>query len=117
MAGFARWLTAVILGIAALTFTFGVLVRNYTAAEMFMTAVGLAVAAIPEGLPTRQMADDGAAVVLLSSDTLELVHACDRVAVFREGRVAATLERVDLSEEGIVAASLGLAGQSVRLAS
>jgi ABC-type sugar transport system ATPase subunit len=65
----------------------------------------------------RQMAADGAAVVLLSSDTLELVHACDRVAVFREGRVAVTLERADLSEEAIVAASLGLAGQSVRLAS
>jgi ribose transport system ATP-binding protein len=65
----------------------------------------------------RQMAADGAAVVLLSSDTLELVHACDRVAVFREGRVAVTLERADLSEEAIVAASLGLAGQPARLAS
>ena len=34
----------------------------------------------------------------------------DRVAVFREGRVAVTLERAGLSEEAIVAASLGLAG-------
>ena len=65
----------------------------------------------------RQMAADGAAVVLLSSDTLELVHACDRVAVFREGRVALILERADLSEEAIVAASLGLTGQPARLAS
>jgi magnesium-transporting ATPase (P-type) len=51
MARFARWLTAAILGVAALTFVFGLLVRDYTAREMFMTAVGLAVAAIPEGLP------------------------------------------------------------------
>jgi ribose transport system ATP-binding protein len=65
----------------------------------------------------RQMAADGAAVVLLSSDTLELVHACDRVTVFREGRVAATLAREDLSEEAIVAASLGLPGHPARLAS
>ena len=65
----------------------------------------------------RQMVADGAAVVLLSSDTLELVHACDRVAVFREGRVALILERADLSEEAIVAASLGLTGQPARLAS
>jgi ABC-type sugar transport system ATPase subunit len=65
----------------------------------------------------RQMAAEGAAVVLLSSDTLELVHACDRVAVFREGRVVATLELADLSEEAIVAASLGLAGDRARLAS
>jgi ribose transport system ATP-binding protein len=65
----------------------------------------------------RQMAADGAAVVLLSSDTLELVHACDRVAVFREGRVAITLERADLSEEAIVAASLGLDRQPAGLVS
>jgi ABC-type sugar transport system ATPase subunit len=56
-------------------------------------------------------------VVLLSSDTLELVHACDRVAVFRGGRVALVLERAELSEEAIVAASLGLTGQPARLAS
>ena len=37
----------------------------------------------------RAMAADGKAVVLLSSDTPELVHVCDRVAVFREGRIAA----------------------------
>lgn len=48
---FARWLTFVILVVAAAMFVFGVLARGYTAAEMFMVAVGLAVAAIPEGLP------------------------------------------------------------------
>jgi ribose transport system ATP-binding protein len=56
----------------------------------------------------RAMAAEGAAVVLLSSDTLELVHVCDRVAVFSRGRVAALLERDALSEEAIVAASVGL---------
>jgi magnesium-transporting ATPase (P-type) len=48
---FGRWLTAVILALAAATFLFGVLVRGYAPEEMFMAAVGLAVAAIPEGLP------------------------------------------------------------------
>jgi ribose transport system ATP-binding protein len=56
----------------------------------------------------RTMAAAGNAVVLLSSDTLELVHVCDRVAVFSRGRVAALLERAALSEEAIVAASAGL---------
>ncbi len=51
MAQFGRWLTLAILIIAAASFAFGVLVRDYTAAEMFLASVGLAVAAIPEGLP------------------------------------------------------------------
>lgn len=51
IAQFAQWLTAGIVAIAAVTFLFGVLVHGYTAVEMFMASVGLAVAAIPEGLP------------------------------------------------------------------
>ncbi|HRP74457.1 MAG TPA: cation-transporting P-type ATPase [Rhodocyclaceae bacterium] len=48
---FGRWLTWAILAIAGIAFAFGTLVRDYTADEMFLAAVGLAVAAIPEGLP------------------------------------------------------------------
>lgn len=48
---FSRWLTLVILTVASLTFLFGVLIRGYLVSDMFMAAVGLAVAAIPEGLP------------------------------------------------------------------
>ena len=51
MAEFGRWLTMAILGIAGLTFVFGYLIRDYAAADMFLAAVSLAVAAIPEGLP------------------------------------------------------------------
>ncbi len=51
MAQFGRWLTLAILGIAIITFAFGSLVRDYAVAEMFLAAVSLAVAAIPEGLP------------------------------------------------------------------
>ncbi len=51
MARFARWLTGAILALAAATAVFGVLVRGYPTSEMFLAAVGLAVAAIPEGLP------------------------------------------------------------------
>ncbi len=46
-----RSLTGVILVAATLLFGFGVWVRGMPAGEMFMAAVGLAVAAIPEGLP------------------------------------------------------------------
>jgi magnesium-transporting ATPase (P-type) len=51
MATFGRWLTVAILAVAGVTFAFGFLVQGYTAGEMFLAAVGLAVAAIPEGLP------------------------------------------------------------------
>ncbi len=51
MASFGRWLTLAIVLIAAIAFAFGIAVHGYTAAEMFLAAVGLAVAAIPEGLP------------------------------------------------------------------
>jgi magnesium-transporting ATPase (P-type) len=48
---FARWVTGAILAFAGLTFAFGVAVRDYSWPEMFLAAVSLAVAAIPEGLP------------------------------------------------------------------
>ena len=51
MEGVGRSLTGVILVAATLLFGFGVWVRGMPAGEMFMAAVGLAVAAIPEGLP------------------------------------------------------------------
>ena len=51
MARFSRQLTSAILLLAALTFSFGVWIRGYGWSEMFFAAVGLAVAAIPEGLP------------------------------------------------------------------
>ena len=51
MSAFGRWLTAAILALAAVTFAFGLLARAYPADEMFLAVVGLAVAAIPEGLP------------------------------------------------------------------
>ncbi|TPN88429.1 sugar ABC transporter ATP-binding protein [Mesorhizobium sp. CU2] len=64
-------------------------------------------------LMLRAFAAAGKAVVLLSSDTPELVHLCDRVAVVREGRVAAMLERAALSEETIVSAAMGAGKQKV----
>ena len=51
MAHMSRWVTFAVLGAAAVLFLFGTLVRGMPTVEMFMTAVGLAVAAIPEGLP------------------------------------------------------------------
>jgi magnesium-transporting ATPase (P-type) len=51
MDGFARQLTLITLGISVLAFLFAVLVSAYSLTDAFMAVVGLAVAAIPEGLP------------------------------------------------------------------
>ncbi|SOD96408.1 HAD-IC family P-type ATPase [Caenispirillum bisanense] len=51
LAAFGRLLTGAILAVATLAFVIGVVGRGYSMAAMFLAAVGLAVAAIPEGLP------------------------------------------------------------------
>ena len=48
---FARQVTIIILMLSVAAVMFAVFFRGYSAAEAFMIAVGLAVAAIPEGLP------------------------------------------------------------------
>jgi magnesium-transporting ATPase (P-type) len=51
MAVLSKWLTGAILAIAGLLFVYGVWLMGMPGADMFLAAVGLAVAAIPEGLP------------------------------------------------------------------
>ena len=51
MDGFAKQLTIVVLGMSGVAFLYAYLVGGYPLDDAFMTVVGLAVAAIPEGLP------------------------------------------------------------------
>lgn len=48
---FGKWLGGICLAICAFIFLAGFLLREASVAEMFLTSVSLAVAAIPEGLP------------------------------------------------------------------
>jgi magnesium-transporting ATPase (P-type) len=51
MNAFARQLTLIILGLSVIILCFAIFVRGYPIADAFMAIVGMAVAAIPEGLP------------------------------------------------------------------
>jgi magnesium-transporting ATPase (P-type) len=51
MNDFGRQLTVAIAAVSAALFAFALLVRGYPVAEAFMAVIGMAVAAIPEGLP------------------------------------------------------------------
>lgn len=59
----------------------------------------------------RAVADEGRLILMSSSDTLELTELCDRVAVFREGRVVSVLAGDDITEEAIVTAAMANASE------
>jgi ribose transport system ATP-binding protein len=54
----------------------------------------------------RRIADEGKAVVVLSSDPLELQGLCDRVLVFSRGEIVRTLEGDEITEESITGAAI-----------
>ena len=56
----------------------------------------------------RQLARDGAGIIIISSDLPELLGASDRIMVMHEGRVASIMDNDHISEEHIVALASGL---------
>ncbi|MGE5613024.1 MAG: sugar ABC transporter ATP-binding protein [Bacillota bacterium] len=51
---------------------------------------------------TRQLANNGLSVILISSDLSEIAGMCDRVAVMREGKIAGIVEKDEISEDRIM---------------
>lgn len=60
----------------------------------------------------RQLADEGLAVVMLSTEIVELLTLCDRIAVFHDGGIAATLDGANARETDIVGAMFGHVAES-----
>ena len=56
----------------------------------------------------RRLADDGAAIVLYSTDYDELIGCCDRVLVLYDGAVRRTLVGDGITERALIAAALNL---------
>jgi ABC-type sugar transport system ATPase subunit len=53
-----------------------------------------------------ELAAEGAAIVVVSSDVLELMGLCHRILVLREGRLVAEFSHGSVSEEELVRAQL-----------
>jgi ribose transport system ATP-binding protein len=58
----------------------------------------------------RAKAVEGAAILVKSSDPIELSGLCDRVVVMSRGQIIDEIQRADLSEKRIVAAIVGGVG-------
>jgi len=56
----------------------------------------------------RDLADEGAAILLYSTDYDELIGCCNRVLILYGGRVVRVLEGADITETNIVAGSFNL---------
>ncbi|MGC5629250.1 sugar ABC transporter ATP-binding protein [Georgenia sp. Z1344] len=52
-----------------------------------------------------ELSADGVAVVMASSELPELIGACDRIAVLREGRVVTVVDADEATEESLLAAA------------
>ena len=55
----------------------------------------------------RQLANDGLAVLMVSSDLAELLGMCDRIAVMAGGRVQAVFDGRSATEEGVMTLAAG----------
>ena len=55
----------------------------------------------------NELAANGAAIIMVSSEMLELIGMCDRVLVMRAGRIAGELSGADITEEGIIELAMG----------
>ena len=59
----------------------------------------------------HQLAADGVAILMISSELPEILGMSDRVLVMRQGRIAGELARADASQEAIMAVATGVVPQ------
>jgi ribose transport system ATP-binding protein len=56
----------------------------------------------------RRLASEGAAILIVSSELLELIGLCDRIAVMRTGQLTGVVHRPDFAQERLM--SLAMTG-------
>ena len=61
----------------------------------------------------HRLAEDGKAIVMVSSEMPELIGVCDRILVMREGLIVGELEGKSINEENIMELAAGVHGVTV----
>ena len=64
----------------------------------------------------RELADQGVAILMISSDMEEVIGVSDRIAVMHEGSVSGMLERPQFSEYNVLQLAIGQAPETVEAA-
>jgi len=64
----------------------------------------------------RELADQGVAIVMISSDMEEVIGVSDRVAVMHEGNISGVLEREQFSEYNVLRLAVGQALEAMEAA-
>jgi ABC-type sugar transport system ATPase subunit len=60
----------------------------------------------------NELSGRGTAIIIVSSETAELMGLCDRILVMRKGNIQGELERPDFSEENILRLALAVSRDS-----
>jgi ribose transport system ATP-binding protein len=55
----------------------------------------------------RSLADNGAVILMISSDMEEILNVSDRIAVMHEGEIAGVLDRADCTEQNVMQLAVG----------
>ncbi len=55
----------------------------------------------------QKLAEQGAAILIISSELPELISQCDRILVMHTGRITGSFKHIEATEEGILACAMG----------
>ena len=65
------------------------------------------------GAIIAELADQGKAIIMISSELPEIIGMCDRTIIMHEGNITGELERSEFSQEAIMRYAIGVEEEEV----